>query len=75
MRWILASTFVIQEFELLEFCAIREVSFRVEIEMMTIKNKYLLSRIDDLFDQLYLALVFSKINMLTGYHQLKTNET
>ena len=42
--------------------------------MMTIKNKYMLSRIDDLFDQLYLVLVFSKVNLLIGYHQLKTNE-
>lgn len=34
------------------------------------KNKYLLSRIDDLFDQLQGSKFFSKINLLPGYHQL-----
>jgi predicted adenine nucleotide alpha hydrolase (AANH) superfamily ATPase len=38
---------------------------------VTIKNKYLLSRIDDLFDQLYVMCVFSKIDHRSGYHQLK----
>jgi hypothetical protein len=38
---------------------------------VTIKNKYLLSRIDDLFDQLKGACVFSKIDLRSGYHQLK----
>jgi hypothetical protein len=38
---------------------------------VTIKNKYLLPRIDDLFDQLCGACVFSKINLQSGYHQLK----
>ena len=38
---------------------------------VTIKNKYLLPRIDDLFDQLRGACVFSKINLCSGYHQLK----
>jgi hypothetical protein len=38
---------------------------------VTIKNKYLLPRIDDLFDQLHCACVFSKINLQSGYHQLK----
>ena len=38
---------------------------------MTIKNKYPLSRIDDLFDQLVGAAIFSKINLKSGYHQLK----
>jgi hypothetical protein len=35
---------------------------------VTVKNKYLLSRIDDLFDQLHGACVFSKINLRSGYH-------
>jgi hypothetical protein len=38
---------------------------------VTIKNKYLLLRIDDLFDQLRGACVFSKIDLRLGYHQLK----
>lgn len=38
---------------------------------MTVKNKYPLSRIDDLFDQLQDAAVFSKIDLRLGYHQLK----
>jgi hypothetical protein len=38
---------------------------------VTVKNKYPLPRIDDLFDQLRGACVFSKINLRSGYHQLK----
>jgi hypothetical protein len=38
---------------------------------VTIKNKYPLARIDDLFDQLKGACVFSKIDLRSGYHQLK----
>jgi hypothetical protein len=38
---------------------------------VTIKNKYPLPRIDDLFDQLQSACVFSKIYLRSGYHQLK----
>jgi hypothetical protein len=41
---------------------------------VTIKNKYPLPRIDDLFDQLRGACVFSKINLRSGYHQLKIRE-
>jgi hypothetical protein len=38
---------------------------------LTIKNKYPLPRIDDLFDQLKGVCVFSKIDLRSGYHQLK----
>jgi len=41
---------------------------------VTIKNKYPLPRIDDLFDQLKEATVFSKVDMRSGYHQLKVKE-
>jgi hypothetical protein len=41
---------------------------------VTIKNKYSLPRIDDLFDQLYGACVFSKVDLRSGYHQLKVRE-
>jgi hypothetical protein len=38
---------------------------------VTIKNKYPLSRIEDLFDQLRGASVFSKIDLMSGYHQFR----
>jgi hypothetical protein len=38
---------------------------------VTIKNKYPLPRMDDLFDQLKRACIFSKIDLRSGYHQLK----
>jgi hypothetical protein len=41
---------------------------------ITVKNKYPLPRIDDLFDQLCGACVFSKIDPRSGYHQLKVRE-
>ena len=42
-----------------------------ELNKVTIKNKYPLPRIDDLFDQLQGSQVFSKIDLRSGYHQLK----
>ena len=42
-----------------------------ELNMMTVCNRYPLPRIDDLFDQLKGAQVFSKIDLRSGYHQLK----
>ena len=40
-----------------------------------IQNQYLLPRTDDLFDQLRGARVYFKIDLRTGYHQLKVRET
>jgi hypothetical protein len=42
---------------------------------VTIKNKYPLPRIEDLFDQMKGASIFSKINLRSGYHQLKIRES
>jgi hypothetical protein len=41
------------------------------LNVVTIKNKYPLSRIDLLFDELAGVQVFSKINLRSGYHQIK----
>jgi hypothetical protein len=41
------------------------------LNAVTVKNKYPLQRINDLFDQLRGACVFSKIDLWFGYHQLK----
>jgi hypothetical protein len=41
---------------------------------VTVTNKYPLPRIDDLFGQLRGACVFSKIDLQSGYHQLKVRE-
>ena len=46
-----------------------------QLNRITIKNWYPLPRIDDLFDQLRGARVYSKINLRTGYHQLRVRET
>jgi hypothetical protein len=48
-----------------DYCALNKV---------TVKNKYPLSMIDDLFDQLRGACVFSNINLRLGYQQLKIRE-
>ena len=45
-----------------------------QLNKVTIKNKYPLLRIDDLFDQFQEANVFSKIDLRFGYHQLKIKE-
>jgi hypothetical protein len=45
-----------------------------ELNRVTIKNKYPLPRINDLFDLLRGSSVFSKIDLLSGYHQLKVRE-
>src|SRR5271156_2844415 len=45
-----------------------------QLNKATVKNKYPLSRIDDLFDQLRGAKVFSKIDLRSGYHQIQIKD-
>nr|GEX46114.1 putative reverse transcriptase domain-containing protein [Tanacetum cinerariifolium] len=45
------------------------IDFR-ELNKLTVKNRYPLPRIDDLFDQLQGSQFFSKIDLRSGYHQL-----
>ena len=45
-----------------------------QLKKVMIKNKYPLPRIDDMFDQLQGASVFSKIDLRSRYHQLKIKE-
>ena len=45
-----------------------------ELNKLTVKNRYPLPRIDDLFDQLQGKTVFSKIDLRSGYHQLRIKE-
>ncbi|GKB10433.1 putative reverse transcriptase domain-containing protein [Tanacetum coccineum] len=54
----------------------KDGSFRMcidywELNKLTVKNRYLLPRIDDLFDQLQGLSVYSKIDLRSGYHQLR----
>ena len=46
-----------------------------QLNRVTIKNRYPLPRIDYLFDQLRGARVYSKIDLRTGYHQLRVRDT
>nr|GFA93497.1 putative reverse transcriptase domain-containing protein [Tanacetum cinerariifolium] len=53
----------------------KDGSFRMcidyrELNKLTVKNRYPLPRIDDLFDQLQGSSVYSKIDLRSGYHQL-----
>ncbi|KAJ0539891.1 putative nucleotidyltransferase, Ribonuclease H [Helianthus annuus] len=57
----------------------KDGSFRMcidcrELNKLTIKNRYPLPHIDDLFDQLQSATYFSKIDLCSGYHQLRIQE-
>nr|GEW27029.1 putative reverse transcriptase domain-containing protein [Tanacetum cinerariifolium] len=57
----------------------KDGSFRMcidymELNKLTVKNRYLLLRIDDLFDQLQGSSIYSKIDLRLGYHQLRVRE-
>ena len=45
-----------------------------QLNKVTVKNRYPLPRIDDLFDQMKGATIFSKIDLNSGYHQLHIKE-
>ncbi|GKF33517.1 putative reverse transcriptase domain-containing protein, partial [Tanacetum coccineum] len=45
-----------------------------ELNKLTVKNRYPVPRIDDSFDQLQGSSVYSKINLRSGYHQLRVRE-
>ena len=45
-----------------------------QLNKLTVKNKYPLPKIDDLFDQLRGASIFSKIGLRSGYHQLRIKD-
>ncbi|GJX74856.1 putative reverse transcriptase domain-containing protein [Tanacetum coccineum] len=45
-----------------------------ELNKLTMKNRYPLPRIDDLFDQLQGSSIYSKIDLRSGYHQLRVRE-
>ncbi|GJW37456.1 putative reverse transcriptase domain-containing protein [Tanacetum coccineum] len=57
----------------------KDGSFRMcidyrELNKLTVKNRYPLPRIDDLFDQLQGSSVYSKIDLRLGYHQLRVRD-
>ncbi|GKA03189.1 putative reverse transcriptase domain-containing protein [Tanacetum coccineum] len=57
----------------------KDGSFRMcinyrELNKLTVKNRYPLPRINDLFDQLQGSSVYSKIDLRSGYHQLRVRE-
>ncbi|GJR30619.1 hypothetical protein Tco_0904728 [Tanacetum coccineum] len=60
-------------------CSTKDGSFRMcidyrELNKLTVKNRYPLPRIDDLFDQLQGSSVYSKIDLRSGYHQLRVRD-
>jgi hypothetical protein len=54
-----------------------DVELRIDfwqLNKITVKNKYPLPRIDDLFDQLKDVKIFSKIDLRSGYNQMRIND-
>ena len=67
--WGAPVLFVKKKYGTLRLC----IDYR-QLNKLTVKNKYLLPIIDDLFDQLKGASIFSKIDLRSGYHQLRIKD-
>ncbi|GKB19607.1 putative reverse transcriptase domain-containing protein [Tanacetum coccineum] len=67
--WGAPVLFVKKKYGLMRKC----IDYR-ELNKLTIKNRYPFPRIDDLFDQLQGACCFTKIDLRSGYHQLRVRE-
>ncbi|KAG8483090.1 hypothetical protein CXB51_022058 [Gossypium anomalum] len=67
--WGAPVLFVKKKYEYLKLC----IDYQ-KLNKITIKNKYPLPRIDDLFDQLKGAIVFLKIDLRSGYYQLRVKD-
>jgi hypothetical protein len=67
--WGALVLFMKNKYGTLIFC----IDFR-QLNKVTVKKKYPLSRINDLFDRLKDAKIFSKIDLRLGYHQLRIND-
>jgi hypothetical protein len=69
LPWGALVLFVKKKDKTLRLC----IDFR-KLNKVTVKNKYPLPRIDDLFDQLKDAKIFSKIDLRSGYHQVRIKD-
>jgi hypothetical protein len=67
--WGAPVLFVKKKYGTLRLC----IDFR-QLNKVTVKNKYPLPRIDDIFDQLKDEKIFSKIDLRSGYHQVRIKE-
>lgn len=67
--WVSLVLFVCNKDDFLRIC----IDY-CKLKKVTVKNKYPLLRINDLFDQLHCAKFFSKIDLFSGYHHLKIRE-
>ena len=68
-EWGAAVVFVTKSDGSLRMC----VDYR-ELNKLTLKNRYPMPRINDMFDHLYGAKVFSQLDLATGFHQLRVAE-
>ncbi|GJS25124.1 putative reverse transcriptase domain-containing protein [Tanacetum coccineum] len=67
--WGASVLFVKKKYRYFRMC----IDYR-ELNKLTVKNRYPLPRIDNLFDQLQGSRVYSKIDLRSGYHQLRVRE-